>query len=746
MRAATLNTICGFLLVLGSTPAAMAQDEFDDEFGDEFADEPAGDATPATDELGDEFGDDELAADAEPDDEAGPADDEEVRSQRFRSQNTLEGPIGGLRVVDAGSAAVGSFRVQLATDFFFTSDYLNVGDEDDHIGGHLSLSGTVHDMVELYASLASYANSNTMEDPALFQVLGDTLLGIKVFKDVTPFLTLGGDVSVAFLNTVGDIGLVLGSTSFGLRANMTADLRGLASPVPFIARLSLQYYFDNSSNLVEDVENRRFAALPDPAICAPGTTCPDTCEPGMPCAANESRHLLSRVERFALGINRTDFFNFGIGLEAPLRAAEDFYIHPILEWTLHQPVNRQGYDCLFIPSVDDPSVPAAGEDSCLSDADFGAVPMNLTLGVRVLPPIRGFAAFVGVDIGLTGTSNFVRELAPNAPYSVLLGASYAYDTRRPPQPEPVIQEVERRVEVPAAVPPKGRVMGLAVEQGANTPVAGAIVAFPGRDLTSLVTGEDGRFVSYQFDPGEVQLALTHGEYNPGGCAATIAEAGGDVEVRCELVALPRLGTVAGGVTGEDGAAVSTQVQLSGAMSRSVSADSSGRFRADDLTPGSYTARVDAEGYLIKLEQFEVRPREVTNLQIQLVPRPRNPTVRVRARDIQIRRQINFATDSAEILESSFGLMTEIADVLMRNPELHVVEIQGHTDNVGGAQHNQELSQRRAESVRTWLVTHGVESERLTSTGYGMTRPLVPNITPANRARNRRVQFIIQERE
>jgi OOP family OmpA-OmpF porin len=73
-----------------------------------------------------------------------------------------------------------------------------------------------------------------------------------------------------------------------------------------------------------------------------------------------------------------------------------------------------------------------------------------------------------------------------------------------------------------------------------------------------------------------------------------------------------------------------------------------------------------------------------------------------------------------------------------------VQVQGHTDNRGDPAANLELSQRRAESVVQWLINAGVESSRLEAKGYGDTRPLVPNLTPANRARNRRVQFMIQQ--
>jgi outer membrane protein OmpA-like peptidoglycan-associated protein len=84
-------------------------------------------------------------------------------------------------------------------------------------------------------------------------------------------------------------------------------------------------------------------------------------------------------------------------------------------------------------------------------------------------------------------------------------------------------------------------------------------------------------------------------------------------------------------------------------------------------------------------------------------------------------------------------------VLIRNPDLELVEVQGHTDNRGDRALNMRLSQQRAESVRRWLNQHGVEPDRLTAKGYGPTRPLAPNITQQNRARNRRVQFRIVRR-
>lgn len=764
-----------------SSSTASAQDEFDDEFTDDFADpepqpraQPPARGEPADDEFGDdEFGDldeeldedetglddaeldDELLAERPPDDATRPAPREErdaaheYRERRHLIHNTWQGSTGGIHVVDAGSGAPAAFRAQLGIDFFFADGWLSlpgptaagVPSNHSHIGGSLSVSWNPWEFLEFYAALASWANSNPHENPELFQVLGDTLLGVKGSYRALPWLYVGGDLSVGLLNTVGDIGLVGDSTSVGIRANATADLRELeGNAIPLIARLNLQYWFDNSDALIADVEEARYRALLDPRPCPQYTGGTGNCQ--------EDRHLVTRIERYALQIDRTDRFTIGVGFEAPIRVMKDFHISPIVEWVLNIPVNRQGYSCLDVGA--DGS--AGEEDACLRGRDgtgnefdrAGAFEQELTLGVRVLPPLRGLSLFAAVDIGLTGVNEFVRELSGQEPYDVLLGLGYAFDTL------PVIEEVEREVvrevirETPP--PPAGRVIGTVVEQGTDNAIESAIVSFPGRELSAIVSDASGVFRTYTLDPGEVQMELTHPEYHPGTCVATIPEEGGDVEARCELEALPRVGSIEGRVVSESGAPIAgASLTLSGPASRTLVSGSDGRFTASDLPPGTYSVRAEAENYLIKQESVEVAPRETVQPEITLIAQPRRPLVHVRARQITIRRQVNFATDSAEILPESHALLSEIADVILRHPELLKIEIQGHTDNRGGAQHNQDLSQRRAEAVRDWLVRAGVDPNRLEARGYGQTRPLVPNITAANRARNRRVQFVILER-
>lgn len=659
------------------------------------------------------------------------------RRRRFTLHNTWGGSTGGIHVVDAGSGPSQSFRVGLLTNFFVLNNWLNPADHNEHIGGALSLSWTPFDFLEIYGSIASYANANNMETPGLFQVLGDSLLGVKVYYEVIPGLTIGGDVSVGLLNTVGDIGLVANSTSFGVRFNGALDLRALRGvEFPMIARLNAQYWFDQSAMLTNGVENARYNALP--------TSGPDA----RMAPPNENRQLLSRVERFALGINRTDFLNLGIGLEFPIEVPisnlPDFYITPIIEWNVGIAVNSRSYNCLFIPASTGSGMPRAGEDGCIAHQGFGSYPSTLTLGVRIQPPgdFRGLAITLAADIGTTGMNTFVRELAPNAPYNVILGLAYAFDGM---DVEPEVREVsvERVVEHQIPPPPRGRVVGTIIETGTTNGVANAVIAFPGRDLTALAGSADGHFTSYELDPGEVALAISAPLYNDGSCTATIAAEGGDVNVTCELVALPRLGSVQGHVVGDTGGSVGgATVTVSGPQAFTVVTSPAGTFNRQDLPPGLYTARVEAENFLITQSTFTVVAREQGTPEITLVSRPARSLVRVGAREIIIRRQVNFVTDSAEIVPDSEPLLTEIADVLLRHPEITRLEIQGHTDNRGGHDHNQDLSQRRAEAVRDWLVAHGVDTGRLEPHGYGDSNPIAPNITTSGRARNRRVQFII----
>jgi outer membrane protein OmpA-like peptidoglycan-associated protein len=102
--------------------------------------------------------------------------------------------------------------------------------------------------------------------------------------------------------------------------------------------------------------------------------------------------------------------------------------------------------------------------------------------------------------------------------------------------------------------------------------------------------------------------------------------------------------------------------------------------------------------------------------------------------------ITFDVDKSDIKPESMGTLNMIYGVLKSNPDLKF-EIDGHTDNTGEASHNLTLSQQRAESVKAELIKMGVDASRLTTQGFGDTKPIGPNDTPEGKANNRRVEFV-----
>lgn len=103
------------------------------------------------------------------------------------------------------------------------------------------------------------------------------------------------------------------------------------------------------------------------------------------------------------------------------------------------------------------------------------------------------------------------------------------------------------------------------------------------------------------------------------------------------------------------------------------------------------------------------------------------------------RTVEFESASSVLTMAGRGLLDELVPILKANPNL-AVAVDGHTDSSGVADDNLTLSEARAESVRTYLVARGLAADRVTAQGFGATRPLVDNSTPAGRKQNRRIEF------
>jgi outer membrane protein OmpA-like peptidoglycan-associated protein len=125
------------------------------------------------------------------------------------------------------------------------------------------------------------------------------------------------------------------------------------------------------------------------------------------------------------------------------------------------------------------------------------------------------------------------------------------------------------------------------------------------------------------------------------------------------------------------------------------------------------------------------------------PDTKSKNVQLTEDAIVILQKVFFAVDKDIIKKQSFAILNEVAQVLRENPWITGVRVDGHTDPDGGAEYNLDLSNRRAASVRRYLIeVGGIEPERLTSKGFGLTKPIADNRTKAGKAANRRVEFTI----
>lgn len=106
-------------------------------------------------------------------------------------------------------------------------------------------------------------------------------------------------------------------------------------------------------------------------------------------------------------------------------------------------------------------------------------------------------------------------------------------------------------------------------------------------------------------------------------------------------------------------------------------------------------------------------------------------------------RVNFAFDKAEVLDAYSSILSETVDFMSENKN-YKVELQGHTDSRGTTKYNQDLSERRALAVKNALSTLGVDKDRISTVGYGESKPIVSNETDEGRAENRRVNALFNK--
>jgi len=732
-RAVLLLAVAGLVL----PGRVLAQSDYDPEYDDEEAagdleyddgqaagewvapDAEAGGEAEAEADLGEGL-DAEASGEGALGWEAGsePVDDERAERKPWewgalRHHSTLTGSTGLLNMPEAGSGPPGTFGFGVHGSWFTYTDYLIYKDENTGMWGDVNIRVSPLSFLEIHYGIQTAANYNNKEYPTLFQTLGDMDLGTKWFISPLDWWTVGLDIRMLMLNSVGEVSMDWSGTSVGFDLVSTMDFTEIDDNAPIRLHLLFGYLFDNSANLIEDIEK-------DNGGCGTDRDGDNNVE---------YQGCLSPVERTALGIDRNDQFRLGVGIDALLP-----YISPMVEYMLEVPVNRQDFTC--------PKNAPGSPDSCMVEEGGTGFRQVLTLGVRLLPHVDDLAIDIGVDIGLTGYAPTVHEMAAVAPWRLIFGASYNFDPFYEPPPPPPPPPCP---DCPPPPEPPAYMLGFVHDEASvDTPVPDATITYTGLELNAQVTGADGRFKSYDLPEGTLTVVVTADGFHEGTFSVEVP-ATGEVEQAFPLKAKPKLGTIAVSVVDDKDSPVgNVEIKVDGPKRSKEKTDMTGRFEIE-REAGTYTIIADVDGFLSKRISVDVEPETRSEIHIMLTPKPKKSLVVVKDKVIVIKRQIHFETDSDVIKSDSFGILDEVTDTLLNHPEIRMVEIQGHTDSRGKREYNIDLSERRARSVKRYLVEAGVEASRLDSKGFGPDKPIAPNITGTGRARNRRVEFHIIDR-
>jgi outer membrane protein OmpA-like peptidoglycan-associated protein len=425
------------------------------------------------------------------------------RRVSLQSSPSLEASTGLMHVVEARSGKPGTFRMNLLSGFYSGSGFLcnaeapcttapgaspSSEDSVDFVGAHLGISATLFPFLEAFVGFHNTATSNSRGVPQLLQVLGDMNVGAKVYwpSDPDTIFLFGGQLNLWLLNGTGSVGLDGGSTSFSIKGLATLDLDNRINPedrIPLRFDLNLGYLIDNAGNIVNEIEE-----TPPPR-------------------GRGAR--ISRIERFGLDIDRVDSVELGLAAE---------YVHeivrPFIEWSADLAMNRQSYVC----NIDQA---AAAGDMCLGEhQELGAMPSRFTLGAKLYPwAERGLAFTAAFDIATGASGTFLEEIAPELPWQLYLGVGYALDTELP---KPIIQKIQVAAPpAPPAAPARRYFIGSVTNTKTSEPIPGARLTLDGRNMSGIVTAEDGTFQSLDLEPGNYTFTVSAENYKKGQCIGTI---------------------------------------------------------------------------------------------------------------------------------------------------------------------------------------------------------------------------------
>ena len=165
-----------------------------------------------------------------------------------------------------------------------------------------------------------------------------------------------------------------------------------------------------------------------------------------------------------------------------------------------------------------------------------------------------------------------------------------------------------------------------------------------------------------------------------------------------------------------------------ARARTEKADAATAEAAADLA-AAQQARMDAEK---RADDAQAKLAEVAKLKEE-----------ARGLVITLSGSVVFASNQALILPAAQARLNQVSEALLSTDSLRNLVVEGHTDSIGSEAYNMQLSQRRADSVRSYLISRGYPADKIEASGIGEIRPIASNSNPEGRSNNRRVEIIVQ---
>jgi len=606
---------------------------------------------------------------------------------------SLDGPIGLYHLSTAEVGPAGHLRFGLHGQYFRSSGFLvqepdGTTDTNTRFSGTFTFGFTPHESIELFGGIMSSSNRNTRAaedgrtDPVLIKSFGDLVLGGKAVVPVARGFSAGAELGFRFLSGISDLSVSPSSTSLWIGPVATLDLRQLAA-VPLRMHANVSYYLDNSSNLY-DFSGRT--------------------------------QNTQEVAMFAYGIQGSRL-RFAVGVDAPLeRYTTGLPLRPFAE-----------YHAEVVTASADPAFANVTGDT------HSRVQQWATLGLRARA-FRGLTLDAGVDLGISSVG--FQYGPPIPPYDLIFGLSYPFDTAGFGKPVVVTRTVEK-----TPPPSTGTVTGTVKTKVDGKPVAEAVVSFAGQPRARVATDPDGSFQSAALPPGPADITVAAAGFEPATGKANVV-AGSTATVEVVLVAKVVNGNVRGRVADRAGRAMAATIRFHGSANFEAHADAGGAFTAT-LPAGPYRATVEAPGYPAREVGLDVAAGRDQQLDVTL--RPANADVTLTAQAVVLRVPIKFRAGAPKLSAQVKAELEGVADVLADHPEIKTLRIEAHWSGAArgkGGTNAKTMTAKQAAAIKDFLVAKGAPAERIEAVGVGGEAPLVPNLGPANQAKNRRVELVV----